>query len=204
MATTVAVLGGGVARSQRRARAGRARLRGHRLRGSATRLGGKARSLPVPGSGTGGRRDLPGRARLPLLPRLLPPPAGHDGADPVGVARLDHLVGAERILLAQARRARNELHRARAPAGVARGLRACVARFVLEAATRLGVPPQDDGVLRRPAADAADELRRAPLRAVGAPELVGLRRRRAPLAGVPASSSPTGSRARSSPRGRAR
>ena len=45
--------------------------------------GGKARSIPVPASGKRGRRDLPARARLSLLPRLLPPSARHDEADPV-------------------------------------------------------------------------------------------------------------------------
>ena len=44
------------------------------------RPGGKARSYPD-------ARRLAGRARVPVLPRLLPAPAGHDGADPVGRRR---------------------------------------------------------------------------------------------------------------------
>ena len=76
MATTVAVLGGGVGGLSA----------AHELveRGFSVTVyekralpGGKARSYPSPDG-------LPGRARLPLLPGLLPAPAGHDGADPVG------------------------------------------------------------------------------------------------------------------------
>ena len=37
--------------------------------------GGKARSMPAPETGTDGRPDLPGRARVPLLPRVLQAPA---------------------------------------------------------------------------------------------------------------------------------
>ena len=94
-----------------------------------------------------------------------------------------HLVGAERILLAQAD-GKNELITA---AHLPESLEdfAIVARFLLEAATGLGVPPQDTVVVHRPAADAADQLRRAPARPVGAAELVALRRRRQPLAAVP-------------------
>ena len=51
--------------------------------------------------------------------------------------------------------------------------------------TRARHPARRAGLLRRAAAGAADELRRAALRAVGAAELVGVRRRRAPLAGLP-------------------
>ena len=67
--------------------------------------GGKARSMPVPGSGTGGRQDLPGEHGFRFFPgfyRHLPdtmrriPVAGQPG----GVA--GNLVGATRVLLAQA------------------------------------------------------------------------------------------------------
>ena len=71
--------------------------------------GGKARSLPVPGSGTDGRADLPAEhgfrffpgfyQHLPDTMRRIP-----DGDGTV----LDNLVGATRILLAQAG-GRNEL-----------------------------------------------------------------------------------------------
>ena len=45
--------------------------------------GGKARSMPVPGSGSRWAPRPAGRARLPLLPRLLPPPAAHDAPHPL-------------------------------------------------------------------------------------------------------------------------
>ena len=133
----------------------------------ATRPGGKARSS-VPGSGTGGRADLPGRARLPLLPRLLPPPAGHDGADPVGRRTAsDRLVGAERILLAQGgRRATSSSRRRTRPSRSTTS--PCWPASCSTRPRRLGVPRGRRRVLRRAAAHAAHQLRRAPLRAVGA------------------------------------
>src|SRR3954447_20061428 len=97
MSERIAVLGGGVA----------GLTAAHELaeRGFAVtvyeardRLGGKARSLPVPGSGEGGRRDLPGEHGFRFFPRFsrrVP-----DTMRRIGVAR--HLVGAERVLLAQA------------------------------------------------------------------------------------------------------
>src|SRR5512133_68919 len=65
--------------------------------------GGKARSLPVPGSGTGGRADLPAEHGFRFFPgfyRHLPDtmrriPVG-------GGTAFDRLVGTELILLAQA------------------------------------------------------------------------------------------------------
>jgi uncharacterized protein with NAD-binding domain and iron-sulfur cluster len=80
--------------------------------------GGKARSMPVPGSGTGGRRNLPAEHGFRLFPgfyRHLPdtmrriPVAGQ--AD--GVA--GNLVGAERVLLAQAAGATSSLPRRTRP-----------------------------------------------------------------------------------------
>ena len=65
--TTVAVLGGGVAGPDRRPRAGRARFDVAVLRG-ARLPGGKARSLPVPGSGTDGRADLPAEHGFRFFP----------------------------------------------------------------------------------------------------------------------------------------
>src|SRR5919202_1907932 len=68
------------------------------------RLGGKARSLPVPGSGTDGRGDLPAEHGFRFFPgfyKHVP-----DSMRRIGVDR--RLVGAERILLAQGD-GRNEL-----------------------------------------------------------------------------------------------
>src|ERR671926_1834296 len=59
--------------------------------------GGKARSLPVPGSGVDGRRDLPAEHGFRFFPgfyKHVPDTMRRIGVD-------SHLVGAERILLAQ-------------------------------------------------------------------------------------------------------
>jgi uncharacterized protein with NAD-binding domain and iron-sulfur cluster len=136
MAERVAVLGGGVA----------GLTAAHELaeRGFAVtvyeardRLGGKARSLPVPGSGVDGRSDLPAEHGFRFFPgfyRHVPDTMRRIGVDA-------HLVGAERILLAQGD-GKNELITA---AHLPESLEdfAVLARFLLEAATGLGVPPQD-------------------------------------------------------------
>jgi uncharacterized protein with NAD-binding domain and iron-sulfur cluster len=136
MTTRVAVLGGGVA----------GLTAAHELaeRGFAVtvyeardRLGGKARSLPVPGSATGGRRDLPAEHGFRFFPgfyKHVPDTMRRIGVD-------GRLVGAERVMLAQAD-GRNELITA---AHLPESLEdfALVARFLFEAATTLGVPPQD-------------------------------------------------------------
>jgi uncharacterized protein with NAD-binding domain and iron-sulfur cluster len=140
MADTVAVLGGGVAGLSA----------AHELveRGfdvtvyeGRDRPGGKARSLPVPRSGTGGRDDLPAEHGFRFFPgfyRHLPdtlqriPCAGN----PRGV--LDNLVPATRILLAQSG-GRNELLTA---AHLPESLDdfAVVTRFLFAWATELGIP----------------------------------------------------------------
>src|SRR3954449_7468880 len=101
------------------------------------RLGGKARSLPVPGSGAGGRADLPAEHGFRFFPgfyKHVPDTMRRIGVD-------QHLVGAERVLLAQGE-GRNELI---TPAHLPESLEdfALVTRFLFDAATRLGVPPQD-------------------------------------------------------------
>jgi uncharacterized protein with NAD-binding domain and iron-sulfur cluster len=108
--------------------------------------GGKARSLPVPGSGIGGRKDLPAEhgfrffpgfyQHLPDTMRRIP-----DGRGTV----LDNLTGATRILLAQAG-GRNELL---AGAHLPESLEdlAVLSRFLLEAMTGLGIPPHEHAVL---------------------------------------------------------
>jgi uncharacterized protein with NAD-binding domain and iron-sulfur cluster len=136
MSERVAVLGGGVA----------GLTAAHELaeRGfevtvyeARDRLGGKARSLPVPGSGAGGRADLPAEHGFRFFPgfyKHVPDTMRRIGVD-------QHLVGAERVLLAQGE-GRNELI---TPAHLPESLEdfALVARFLFEAATKLGVPPQD-------------------------------------------------------------
>ena len=100
--TTVAVLGGGVAGLSA----------AHELaeRGFAVTVyeqrdapGGKARSIPVAGSGTGGRADLPGEHGFRFVPgfyRHLPDTMARIPVDDRSVR--DHLVGATRILFTQA------------------------------------------------------------------------------------------------------
>jgi uncharacterized protein with NAD-binding domain and iron-sulfur cluster len=136
MTERVAVLGGGVA----------GLTAAHELaeRGFAVtvyeardRLGGKARSLPVPGSGTDGRGDLPAEHGFRFFPgfyRHVPDTMRRIGVD-------GHLVGADRVLLAQGD-GRNELL---TPAHLPESLEdfALVTRFVLAAATSLGIPPQE-------------------------------------------------------------
>src|SRR3954466_4805426 len=134
--TTVAVLGGGVA----------GLTAAHELgeRGFAVtvyeardRLGGKARSLPVPGSATDGRRDLPAEHGFRFFPgfyKHVPDTMRRIGVD-------GRLVGAERVMLAQAD-GRDELITA---AHLPESLEdfALVARFVFEAGAARGAPPQD-------------------------------------------------------------
>ena len=136
MTETVAVLGGGVA----------GLTAAHELaeRGFAVtlyetrdRLGGKARSLPVPGSGADGRSDLPAEHGFRFFPgfyRHVPDTMRRIGVD-------GHLVGAERVLIAQAE-GRNELI---TPVHLPESLEdfALVTRFLLEAAAGLGIPPHE-------------------------------------------------------------
>ena len=140
MAERVAVLGGGVA----------GLTAAHELseRGVAVtvyeardRLGGKARSLPVPGSGTDGRADLPAEHGFRFFPgfyRHVPDTMRRIGVD-------SHLVGAERILLAQGDGHRELLTTAHLPESLEDF--AVLSRFVLEAATTLGVPPHETAFL---------------------------------------------------------
>jgi uncharacterized protein with NAD-binding domain and iron-sulfur cluster len=104
--------------------------------------GGKARSLPVPGSGTGGRPDLPAEHGFRFFPGFyrhlpdtmlrIPTPRGSVAAN---------LTGATRILLAQDD-GRNELL---AGAHLPESLEdlAVLSRFLLEVMAGLGIPPHE-------------------------------------------------------------
>ena len=106
-------------------------------------FGGKARSMPVPGSGTGGRADLPAEHGFRFFPgfyRHLPDTMAripHGGGT---VA--DHLVPATRILLAQAG-GRDELVATARRAVVARRPRGARAGSRARSATESGIPPQE-------------------------------------------------------------
>jgi uncharacterized protein with NAD-binding domain and iron-sulfur cluster len=130
MTERVAVLGGGVAGLTA---AHELAERGFEVAVYEARslLGGKARSLPVPGA------NLPAEHGFRFFPgfyKHVPDTMRRIGVD-------GHLVGAERILLAQGG-GRNELV---TPAHLPESLEdfALLARFVFDAATGLGVPPQD-------------------------------------------------------------
>jgi uncharacterized protein with NAD-binding domain and iron-sulfur cluster len=142
-AATVAVLGGGVAGLSA---AHELAERGFEVTVLESRdlPGGKARSMPVPGSGTAGRADLPAEHGFRFFPgfyRHLPdtmrriPFAGR----PDGVA--GNLVPATRVMIAQSGRRNELLTSARAPASL--NDLAVISRFVWEWAARLGIAPQE-------------------------------------------------------------
>jgi uncharacterized protein with NAD-binding domain and iron-sulfur cluster len=105
-------------------------------------FGGKARSMPVPGSGTGGRDDLPAEHGFRFFPgfyRHLPDTMSRIPHGDRVVA--DHLVAATRILLAQAG-GRDELVTAAHLPSSLDDL-ALVTRFVWELGSGFGIPPQE-------------------------------------------------------------
>src|SRR4051812_12778636 len=94
MSERVAVLGGGVA-GLPAAHELAERGFGVTVYEARDGLGGKARSLPVPGSGAGGRADLPAEHGFRFFPgfyKHVPDTMRRIGVD-------HHLVGAERVLL---------------------------------------------------------------------------------------------------------
>ncbi len=104
--------------------------------------GGKARSLPVPGSATGGRADLPAEHGFRFFPGFYQHVPDTMRRIPAGTETVfDHLTGATRILLAQAG-GRNELI---AGAHLPESLEdlAVLSRFLFELMTSLGIPPQE-------------------------------------------------------------
>jgi uncharacterized protein with NAD-binding domain and iron-sulfur cluster len=145
--TTVAVLGGGVAGLSA---AHELAERGFDVTVYEQRSapGGKARSMPVPGSGTGGREDLPGEHGFRFFPgfyRHLPDTMARIPSASGRRTVKDHLVGATRILFAQAG-GPNEII---APAHLPESLDdiTVALRFLRDIATQVGVPPQEYAVL---------------------------------------------------------
>jgi uncharacterized protein with NAD-binding domain and iron-sulfur cluster len=105
-------------------------------------FGGKARSMPVPGSGTGGRADLPAEHGFRFFPgfyRHLPDTMGRIPYG--GRTAADHLVAATRILLAQAE-GRDELVTAAHAPSSFEDL-SVIVRFAWEFGTHAGIPPQE-------------------------------------------------------------
>lgn len=102
-------------------------------------LGGKARSIPVPGSGTGGRLDLPGEHGFRFFPGFYRHVTDTMARIPYGTGRstYDNLVVATRILLARA--GLSEI------TWVARSPRTLddLRVFLIELLTPLGVPPDE-------------------------------------------------------------
>jgi len=143
--TTVAVLGGGVAGLSA---AHELAERGFDVTVYEQRdaPGGKARSIPVVGSGIDGRADLPGEHGFRFFPgfyRHLPDTMSRI---PLSAAKVsDHLVGATRILFAQAG-GPNEII---APAHLPESADdfAVLARFLREAAFQVDVPAHEYAIL---------------------------------------------------------
>ena len=139
--TTVAVLGGGVAGLSA---AHELAERGFEVTVYEQRdaPGGKARSIPVAGSGTDGRADLPGEHGFRFFPgfyrhvpdtmRRIPVPGG---------TVADRLVGAEQVLIAQAGGRDELLAPAHAPESL--GDLELLSRFVAAFAGQLGIPAHE-------------------------------------------------------------
>jgi uncharacterized protein with NAD-binding domain and iron-sulfur cluster len=140
---TVAVLGGGVAGLSA----------AHELveRGfavtvheSAGRFGGKARSYGVPGSGTGGRHELPAEHGFRFFPgfyRHLPDTMKRIPGPRAGHHVFDELVAADRMMLARENGANELITAAHAPASIDDF--AAVTQFMFTVCTGLGISPED-------------------------------------------------------------
>jgi uncharacterized protein with NAD-binding domain and iron-sulfur cluster len=141
MAARVAVLGGGVAGLSA---AHELVERGFEVVVLEARdiPGGKARSLPVPGSGTGGRRDLPAEHGFRFFPgfyRHLPDTMARIPSSP-GTVR-DRLTGATRILLAQDDGHNELIVGAHLPESLED--LGVLSRFLLEAMAELAIPADE-------------------------------------------------------------
>ncbi|KAB2809645.1 NAD(P)-binding protein [Pimelobacter simplex] len=149
--------------------------------------GGKARSIPVAGTGTGGRADLPGEHGFRFFPgfyhhvpetmRRIP-----FGAGTVG----DNLVAATGGKFLRAGERADGFVFGIGPDPPAAAHRRRPAPLPARHARRPDRPAAGARLLRRAPPRLPDQLRRAPPGPVGEGQLVGLRRRRPTLEGVPA------------------
>jgi uncharacterized protein with NAD-binding domain and iron-sulfur cluster len=139
MPDTVAVLGGGVA-GLSAAHELAARGFAVTVYESRSRFGGKARSYAVPGSGTGGRADLPAEHGFRFFPgfyRHLPDTMSHIPGPRAGKSVLDELVDAEMLMIARADGSNELVTPAHAPISIDDF--AAVTRFLVTWFTELGI-----------------------------------------------------------------
>jgi uncharacterized protein with NAD-binding domain and iron-sulfur cluster len=109
--------------------------------------GGKARSLPVPGSGSAGRTDLPAEHGFRFFPgfyRHVPDTMRRIPA-PGGGTVLDNLTAATRLLIAQSGGRAELLAATHRPSSLDE--LALVSRFLFDWATSLGIPVAEQTVL---------------------------------------------------------
>lgn len=139
--TTVAVLGGGIG-GLTAAHELAEREFDVTVYESRTQFGGKARSMPDSGSGTGGREDLPAEHGFRFFPGFYRHVPDTMGRIPVGQEKVSHhLVSAKNMLLAQGG-GRNEIV---SPLGAPTSLDdlSKTMRFIWQFGTQVGVPPYE-------------------------------------------------------------
>ncbi|MGV0603714.1 hydroxysqualene dehydroxylase [Mycolicibacterium sp. XJ1904] len=143
--TSVAVLGGGVAGLTAAHELAERGFEVTVYEGRPDAFGGKARSIPVWGSGTGGRVDLPGEHGFRFFPgfyKHIPDTMARIPYGPNTV--VDHLVPTTRILLAQADGRPELVGIAEQPSSFEDF--AATAAFIRKAGTSLGIDPPEVGV----------------------------------------------------------
>ena len=119
--------------------------------------GGKARSLPVPGTGVDGRADLPAEHGFRFFPgfyRHVPDTMSR--IPTAGGSVLDRLTAATRVMIARAGKRQEVVGAAHRPASL--DDLAVVSRFLVEWTTGLGIPFSRADSAHGASADAADEL----------------------------------------------